>query len=361
MGGMIVHLLISSLDFDVWRTVKDKQLQGEFKIMHVGKGTYSGEILLSCVLDVKEGNMCLNVMVGRYTSLGTNIKLLVDVNHDYRSVFQGLIPECAEGSGERNRLGQIVKRIQRKGEILIGNDCWIGDNVIILGGVTIHDGAVVAAGSVVTKDVPPYAIVGGNPAKIIAYRFEPELIQGFQKIAWWDWEHEELLERKTDMRGEPEEFVKKYLLRVKLPQRKSGCYLQQIGGEKVPKLLYFMDYSVDYPVYSRVIRAFLENFSHREAELVLCYRADDEDEVVKTEVLIDVLQKYENIDALINVYGIEEEEIGIISEVDYLITNGMSNTVQRVTTADIYGVKCIAGVNLPVFSEKLIDEIKKGI
>ena len=73
-----------------------------------------------------------------------------------------------------------------KGDIIIKNDVWIGVNSTILDGITIGNGAVIAAGSVVTKDVPPYAIVGGNPAKIIKYRFSKDIIDKIEKIHFWD-------------------------------------------------------------------------------------------------------------------------------------------------------------------------------
>lgn len=70
--------------------------------------------------------------------------------------------------------------------VAIGNDCWIGARVSIISGVTIHDGAVVLAGAVVTKDVPPYAIVGGVPARVLKYRYDEDTIQVLLNSQWWN-------------------------------------------------------------------------------------------------------------------------------------------------------------------------------
>jgi len=82
-----------------------------------------------------------------------------------------------------------------KGDIHIGNDVWVGEGVLIMSGVRIADGAVVAARAVVTKDVPPYAVVGGVPARVLKYRFQPEVIQRLLKLKWWDWPDEKVKAR----------------------------------------------------------------------------------------------------------------------------------------------------------------------
>lgn len=90
--------------------------------------------------------------------------------------------------------------------VTIGNDVWIGANVIILPGVTIGDGAILAAGAVVTKDVEPYAIVGGVPAKLIRYRFSEEYRKKMLEIKWWDWPVEKI-EENIELFYQPEKFI----------------------------------------------------------------------------------------------------------------------------------------------------------
>lgn len=90
------------------------------------------------------------------------------------------------------------------GPVIIGNDVWIGQNVLIQQGVTIGDGAVVAAGAVVTKDVPPFAIVGGTPARLIRYRFPEALIARIRRIAWWQYHVADFAGLDV---GDPERFL----------------------------------------------------------------------------------------------------------------------------------------------------------
>jgi virginiamycin A acetyltransferase len=95
-----------------------------------------------------------------------------------------------------------------KGPISIGNVVWLGDDVKILTGVSIGNGAVVGAGSVVTKSIPPYAVAAGNPAKVIHYRFSQSIIDQLEKIQWWNWPLQKIRINKrffeTDLTNNPE-------------------------------------------------------------------------------------------------------------------------------------------------------------
>ena len=95
-------------------------------------------------------------------------------------------------------LTTTIRIPDQKPPTIIGNDVWIGIGAVIMRGVTIGDGAVIGANAIVTRDVPPYAVVGGNPAKHIRDRFPPEQIAALLRIRWWDWSPELLTERVPD-------------------------------------------------------------------------------------------------------------------------------------------------------------------
>lgn len=97
-----------------------------------------------------------------------------------------------------------------KGPVIIGNDVWVGAGAIILSGVNICDGAIVAAGAVVTKDVPAYSIVGGNPARVIRFRFSENQIAKLLSIGWWNWSEEKIRKNVDAFYGSVDEFIKKF-------------------------------------------------------------------------------------------------------------------------------------------------------
>ena len=127
--------------------------------------------------------------IGSFCSLGDNIKVLSATHptKDFVStspVFYSSARQCLTSYTNQNLFDEY-RRVKGY-SCIVGNDVWIGSNVVILGGVTIGHGAIVAAGSVVNKDVPPYSIVAGVPAKIIRYRFTESQIKQLLDDPWWE-------------------------------------------------------------------------------------------------------------------------------------------------------------------------------
>ena len=127
------------------------------------------------------------VILGNFCSVSHNCLYILDDNHTVDTV--STFPWAGQVAGP---LKQKPIPPPNKGNITIGNDVWIGINCTFMGGVTIGDGAVIAAGSVVTKDVEPYSIVGGNPSKHIKYRFDDDIIKELLDIKWWNWNNDTL-------------------------------------------------------------------------------------------------------------------------------------------------------------------------
>ena len=131
------------------------------------------------------------LIIGKFCSIACGAKFLFNsANHKMASLSTYTFPLFfEEWDLEKENVAQAW---DQKGDIIIGNDVWIGYEAVVLSGVTIGDGAVIGCRAVVTKDIPPYTIVGGVPAKPIRKRFDEETIKELQKIKWWDWPEEKI-------------------------------------------------------------------------------------------------------------------------------------------------------------------------
>lgn len=133
------------------------------------------------------GHHCeIGAQIGRFTSIASHVRSNKGV-HPYKAPYVSTSPMFY--STQKQTGCTFSDRVMFKEFLsrpIIGNDCWICENVFICGGVKIGDGVVILAGAVVTKDVPPYAIVGGIPAQIIDYRYDKETIDFLNKIQWWN-------------------------------------------------------------------------------------------------------------------------------------------------------------------------------
>jgi virginiamycin A acetyltransferase len=126
------------------------------------------------------------LIIGKFCALARNLKFIMNgANHQISSF--STYPFYIFGNGWE-KVTPENNQLPFKGDTLVGNDVWIGYESIMMPGVTIGDGAIIAAKSVVVNDVPPYSIVGGNPAKIIKQRFTAETIKILLEIAWWNWD-----------------------------------------------------------------------------------------------------------------------------------------------------------------------------
>ena len=131
------------------------------------------------------------LIIGRFCSIACGVKFLFNcANHTLKSLSTYTFPLFYEDWNLEK--SNVSDAWDNKGDIIIGNDVWIGYEAIIMAGVHIGDGAIIATRAVVTKDIPPYTIVGGIPANPIRKRFSDDIIQKLEILKWWDWPIEKI-------------------------------------------------------------------------------------------------------------------------------------------------------------------------
>ncbi|PLZ89330.1 chloramphenicol acetyltransferase [Fischerella thermalis CCMEE 5198] len=146
------------------------------------------------------------LVIGKFCALATGVKFIMNGANHQMSGFS-TYPFNIFGSGWE-RVTPKPEELPFKGDTVIGNDVWIGYEAVIMPGVKIGDGAIVAAKSVVVKDVPPYAVVGGNPASLLRQRFPDEIIDALLEIAWWNWDIEKITRNLEKIVGADIEALK---------------------------------------------------------------------------------------------------------------------------------------------------------
>ncbi|WP_159945930.1 DapH/DapD/GlmU-related protein [Rhizobium sp. 18065] len=149
--------------------------------------------------------------IGKFANIAASVRINATNHPTWRATLHHFTYRAADYfEGAENDHDFFEWR--RENRVTIGHDVWIGHGATVLPGVTVGNGAVIGAGAVVSKDVAPYTIVGGVPAKLIRERFPKAVADGMERLAWWDWEHDRLFAALEDFRSlDGDAFVEKYL------------------------------------------------------------------------------------------------------------------------------------------------------
>jgi acetyltransferase-like isoleucine patch superfamily enzyme len=185
------QILAKSILFEKYVTIESGCYIGA---KNIGKYTFVG---MNSYIDKS------TFSIGRFCSIAMNAKISLQ-NHPHNWV-------TSHPFTYRKKYGFVPENISIEGvntkKTTIGNDVWIGANVTILAGVTVGDGAIIGANSLVSKNIEPYTIVSGTPARLVRHRFDPEIIEKIQKSEWWNW-NDEKIQANISKFASVEEFVK---------------------------------------------------------------------------------------------------------------------------------------------------------
>lgn len=314
------------------------QGDGEYELIQVDRSSY----IIGCQIDNSDviyattGKVVSNLQIGRFSSVADGVYFLVGRNKNIHMVSTG----TSELFLKRNQINRNSHH--EKGDVLIGNDVWIGTNAFIMSGIRIHDGAVIAANSHVINDVPPYAIVGGNPARIIGYRFDEDTIHKLQAIQWWYWPEEKIKEYSWMFNDDIESFINKF-------------YVSNVNqySKKTDEQVFFVlnDLETKCPVIGNVIEEFIEKYGlAADMHLVIWVNREDGSIEILRAVINELLN--EGMKCKISLACGEENDLkDCLTSVKYIITNRAKEIVKIMSYADICNpnVKYIGGVDIPIF------------
>ena len=171
--------------------------------------TYGGKDSNNNSVIQTESHTTSKLKIGKYASIAMECTFMLGGNHNYSNITTFLPFDIADLSDEGRNLHLLTN-----GDIIIGHDVWIGNNATIMSGITIGTGSVIAANSTITKDVPPYTIVGGNPAKIIRKRFDDETISFLLESKWWNIDRKILEENSKALFNTDIQKFKKFISEI---------------------------------------------------------------------------------------------------------------------------------------------------
>lgn len=173
---MSLHNLLAKLRRKRQRDLDDpKRLRQRYPQYQIGKGSYGD-------LKIHSWDESTKFEMGAYCSIADGVQVFLGGEH--RADWVSTYPFSVFWPSAQTCTGHPAS----KGDVIVGNDVWIGTEAIILSGVRIGNGAIIGARAVVTKDVPAYAIVAGNPARIVRKRFDDSTVERLQNIQWWNWD-----------------------------------------------------------------------------------------------------------------------------------------------------------------------------
>lgn len=290
-----------------------------------------------------------HILIGNYTQIAHGVIFEIGYNHAFRGVTAYPFDQVL---GYRDVFAN--RSPFNRQQLIIGSDVWIGSGVRIIKAIKIGNGAIIGSGAVVTKDVPPFAIVGGNPATLIRYRFSPENIAKLQAIKWWNWPLAKVKEA-LPLFDAPEKFIEQFYHQDLLH------FPDEPFGEKIASykengytIFYFipdLHQPAETAVWPDVLRQFAERYTKADKVLLLLglnQTPDDAPEkIAPLQRLLAQFPAMPPLTFLVTSTGLSRP---LLKYADYFITTKDAITSLAIDYMDSFGGKILCGLEYDIFS-----------
>ena len=208
-----------------------------------------------------------HILIGKFAEIALGERFLCGQGKDYKSTMNFILDARGYGAQFYTECPilpppvNFPTRMANYDQVIIGNDVWIGSHATILAGYRIGNGAVIGANAVVAKDVPPYAIAVGNPARVVKYRFKPETIRKLQAIRWWNWDLEKIYENLQLMVDDADEFANRFYSPEieECPPDELGNLVRELKSHGIRIFTSILDLGMKKPLWKKIAEDFATN------------------------------------------------------------------------------------------------------
>ena len=289
-----------------------------------------------------------HLLLGRFSSLADKITFLAGSNHPLRNVSTFPFDtepaiEILFGEGK-----PIPNKRTNHLQVIIGHDVWIGYDATILGGVHIANGAVVGTKSVVARDVPPYAIVAGNPARVVKYRFDEATIKKFLAVKWWNWSLDKI-KANLPLMSDVEEFLSRHWSPEleQIPEDEIGRHVDELVAHGMKVYNFVADFQSPKPLVFRVVAGFCQS---RFEDAVLVVWLDDNSSDADFDLLATLVKRFGS-DAGKNILVVDGEKISphALRHATHFITNREMSSLEALDWLWDTDVKIVSALDENIF------------
>lgn len=277
-----------------------------------------------------------SLIIGNYCSIAHEVTFMLNANHTHDHLSVTNYPFSEVLNLPLNQKSLV------KGSIIVGHDVWIGRGVIIMPGVIIGNGAIIAANSVVTKDVKPYSIVGGNPAKLLKYRFDENTCDSLNKINWWYEDEATILQNPHFINGEISQYINDYSHEIKEESNN-----QAVKNSQITYLL-IMDRDIKNSVWKNVIEQYANHLTLKSQNTLIIALHDKKQFEEVTPEFNEWKKYHKDISSIEFIVG-DDSINEVLRNTNFFITERSHETLRYLQVAQEHGAKVLFGADKKIF------------